>query len=118
MFPLRARFFSLFLKTVTASQKYPGGPGWEGASAAFAWRGSLARSAGVEDRGAEAGTEREKREKGRSTGVGQWANGPETPESAERADRPSPGAGGRAAGSARSLGAPAEHGGRGQGRRI
>ena len=39
-FPLGACFSTSVLKTVTASEKYPGGPGWERASAAFAWGGS------------------------------------------------------------------------------
>lgn len=58
----RCMFFLPVLKTVTASEKYPGGPGWESASAAFA----QGESPGPGRRGrgtgsAEEGTEGERR---------------------------------------------------------
>lgn len=84
-----ARFLSVHvfspsvLKTVTASEKYLGGPGWESASAAFAWGGSPGPGQrGRETRSAEEGTKERRGSPGawppggtgRSRGAGQRAN--------------------------------------------
>lgn len=96
----RCMFFLPVLKTVTASEKYPGGPGWESASAAFTQGGSRGPASGGGGRGtgsAEEGTERERREKGGSPGAEQRANADAEPRGAPSASGPLPPAGGGAA---------------------
>lgn len=80
----RCLFFLSVLKTVTASEKYPGGPGWESASASFAQGGSPARPAGAGDGERRGGDREGRRSRAEAPARAEGEGGRRAPGSAER----------------------------------